>query len=162
MKQLISLGLVLFGTWLLLSGVYDNPLLIGLGVASVAIVVAVARHMGLIDREGHPLDVLPRIPLAWAWLFGQIMLANLDVVRRVLAPRPRISPTLVRIPTRLGGDDLGRVTYANWITLTPGTVSVTVERDTLLVHALSREGAAALATGDMERRVIALVGTRAR
>ena len=53
---------------------------------------------------------------------------------------------------------LSRVIYANSITLTPGTVTVSVEPETLLVHALTREGAAGLKEGDMERRVAAYAG----
>ena len=47
MKHGISLGLALFSTWLLLSGHY-TPLLIGLGAASVLLVLLVMRRMGLI------------------------------------------------------------------------------------------------------------------
>ena len=49
--------------------------------------------------------------------------------------------------------DLGRVIYANAITLTPGTVSVQLDRDTITVHALAKETADALATGEMARKV---------
>ena len=48
--------------------------------------------------------------------------------------------------------------YANSITLTPGTISVDVEPGEILVHAISRDGAAALETGDMDRRVTAMAG----
>jgi multicomponent Na+:H+ antiporter subunit E len=54
--------------------------------------------------------------------------------------------------------DLGRVVYANSITLTPGTVSIIVEEDTILVHALTPEGAADLAGGEMGRRVARMEG----
>ena len=53
--------------------------------------------------------------------------------------------------------DLGIVTFANSITLTPGTISIDVEEDGhILVHALSREGAEAFADGEMDRRVTEL------
>jgi multicomponent Na+:H+ antiporter subunit E len=50
------------------------------------------------------------------------------------------------------------VTYANSITLTPGTISVEVADGSILVHALTPEGAASLATGDMDRRVLRFEG----
>ncbi len=161
MRHALSLGLVLFGTWLLLSGIYDVPLMLAFGVGSTAIVVAIAMRMGIVDREGHPIHLLPRVVLSWTWLLAEIMKSNLDVARRVLARSPDISPTLVRLPTRLG-TDLGRVTYANWITLTPGTVSIIVEPGELVVHALTREGAASLEEGEMERRVVAFMGESPR
>ena len=51
--------------------------------------------------------------------------------------------------------DVGRTTFANSITLTPGTLSVEVGEDEFLVHALTIEGANDLAAGDMDRRVTA-------
>ncbi|MEX2642166.1 MAG: Na+/H+ antiporter subunit E [Acetobacterales bacterium] len=155
-SQAVSLGLVLFVSWLLLSGIYDSWLLLGLGVASVLVVVLLAWRMGMIDEEGHPVHLGARALTYWPWLLWEILKANIDVSRRVLSPGPDISPTLVTVPTALRSD-LGRVIYANSITLTPGTVSINVERDSVLVHALSRAGAAGVETGEMERRVAAFV-----
>jgi multicomponent Na+:H+ antiporter subunit E len=52
--------------------------------------------------------------------------------------------------------DVGKVIYANSITLTPGTVSVEIENDRILVHAITREAAEGLESGDMDRRVDAI------
>ncbi|MFN4089653.1 MAG: Na+/H+ antiporter subunit E, partial [Alphaproteobacteria bacterium] len=161
LAQVISLSLVLFVTWLLLSGIYDVPLLVGLGVVSVIAVVAISRRMGVIDHEGHPVHLGSRVLIYWPWLLTEIMKSNLDVARRILSSVPDISPVMVRVPTGLRSD-LGRVVYANSITLTPGTVSVVVDPDTILVHALTRDGAAAVEAGDMERRVVAFVDETAR
>jgi len=43
--------------------------------------------------------------------------------------------------------------YANSITLTPGTVSVNLEKDKILVYALSKEGADDLLSGEMAKRI---------
>ena len=157
MLHTISLALVLAGTWLLLSGIYDNALILGLGVLSVVAVVLVSVRMNLIDREGTPIHVTARIPIYWPWLLWEIMKASVDVARRAFAREPDIHPTLMRLPTRLRSD-LSRVIYANSITLTPGTVTVTVEPDTMIVHALTREGAEGLQEGEMERRVASFSG----
>jgi multicomponent Na+:H+ antiporter subunit E len=50
------------------------------------------------------------------------------------------------------------VFYANSITLTPGTVSVDVDGDNILVHAISIEAAADVERGDMNRRVVQFEG----
>ena len=157
MLHTISLALVLAGTWLLLSGIYDNALILGLGVLSVVAIVLVSLRMNLIDREGTPIHLTARIPIYWPWLLWEIMKASVDVARRALAREPDIHPTLMRLPTRLRSD-LSRVIYANSITLTPGTVTVTVEPDTMIVHALTREGAEGLQEGEMERRVASFSG----
>ena len=152
----ISLSLVLFATWLLLSGIYDALPLLILGVISVIVVVSISKRMGVIDNEGHPVHLGSRILIYWPWLLLEIMKSNLDVARRMISATPDISPIMVRVPTDLRSD-LGRVVYANSITLTPGTVSVVVDRDSIVVHALTGDGAAAVQAGDMERRVVAFM-----
>ena len=153
------MGVVLFGVWLLWSGHYsfDHTLVFVLGVVSCVAVVMIAVRMGVADEEGHPLQLIGRALIYGLWLLWAIFKANIDVALRVLHPRLPISPTLVQVPTSQKSD-LGRVIYANSITLTPGTVSVAVDDDTIMVHAISRDGAADLETGDMDRRVTSMEG----
>ena len=56
--------------------------------------------------------------------------------------------------------DLGRVVFANSITLTPGTLTLDVRDGRVLVHALTAETAEGLQTGEMDRKVTALEGSR--
>ena len=75
----------------------------------------------------------------------------MDVALRILNPGLPISPRLVRV--RAGQrTDVGRVLYANSITLTPGTVTIDTEGDTITVHALTAEAAAGVESGEMDRR----------
>lgn len=161
MAHAFSLGIVLFVTWLLLSGIYDVPLLVGLGIISVVIVIYLSRRMGVLDREAHPVHLSARIFAYWPWLLLEIMKSNIDVARRMFSRTPDITPVLIRLPTRLRSD-LGKVVYANSITLTPGTVTILVDGDSLIVHSLTRDGADALEEGDMERRVVAFTKETAR
>ncbi|NRA97861.1 MAG: Na+/H+ antiporter subunit E, partial [Planctomycetes bacterium] len=46
--------------------------------------------------------------------------------------------------------------YANSITLTPGTISLDVRKNRIMVHALTEEAADGVLSGDMGRRVSAL------
>jgi len=147
----VYLGLFLFGLWFLLSGSYV-ALLLALGFASSVFVVAIALRMHIVDRETHPIHLHSAIVFYWIWLTWEIVKANIDVARRVLDPRLPMSPNLLRVKATQK-TDLGRVSYANSITLTPGTVSVRVEGDSILVHALTREAAEVLAKGEMDRRV---------
>ena len=158
MVRIVSLGLVLFALWLLLSG-FLEPLLVGFGIASALFVAWIAYRMDVIDREGHPIHLTARILFYWPWLLWEIVKANVDVARRILSPQLTISPTLVRVPTSQQSE-LGHVIYANSITLTPGTVSLDLKGDTIEVHALSREGAESLLSGEMDRRVTDFEGHR--
>ncbi len=156
MFRSISLGLVLFAVWLLLSGIFE-PLLLGFGLGSTLAVVLIVRRMDLLDREGHPIHLGWRALAYWAWLTREIVGANLDVAKRILNPKLPIDPMIVRVKTSQGSE-LGQVIYANSITLTPGTVSMRVTEDSILVHAIAPQPAAALEAGDMDRRVTAMEG----
>jgi multicomponent Na+:H+ antiporter subunit E len=152
------LSLVLFGVWLLWSG-HTETLLIVLGAVSTLAVVAIAVRMRLVDDEGIPLGLLLRAPRFLPWMFWQIAKSNVDVARRILNPRLPIHPMVIRVKASQRRD-AGRVIYANCITLTPGTVSIDVEGDEIVVHALSRESAQGLASGEMDRRVSEYEGRR--
>lgn len=159
MGHAISLGLILFALWLSLSGFF-KPLLLGLGLVSCVFVVRIALRMDVVDREWYPIHLLfTRLLFYWPWLLKEIAKANIDVTRRILDPRLPISPTLVRLKASQRSD-IGRVTYANSITVTPGTVSIDLQRDEIVVHALTREAAAALEEGEMDRRVRVLEDPR--
>ncbi len=149
---------VLFGLWLLLSGLYA-PLHLTLGIVSSVFVAWIAERMGLLTPEPgdawlRPLRCLAYIP----WLAWQMAKANADVTRRILVPARAISPRVLRVPSTQASD-LARSVYANSITLTPGTISIDVAGDVITVHALSRQGAEDLATGEMGARVTALERT---
>lgn len=156
MFHAISLGLLLYGTWLLLSGHY-NPLLLGLGAASCVAVVAMCWRMDAIDREGHTIHLTWKAPWYWSWLAWEIVKANFDVTRRILSPSLPIDPRVVEVPATQS-DELGQVVYASWITLTPGTVSMVVVPGRIVIHALSAEGAQDLQTGRMGRKVCRMMG----
>jgi multicomponent Na+:H+ antiporter subunit E len=113
--------------------------------------------MDVADREGQPIHLTWKALVYWPWLMWQIVLANIDVARRVLSPALPISPTLFRVKTSQKSD-LGKVIYANSITLTPGTISMDVTGDEILVHALTREAAQSLKEGEMDRRVTIMAG----
>ena len=149
--KLIVLSLALAACWLALSGHYE-PLLLILGVVSVAFSLYIARRMQVVDHEGVPaglsLSALRQLP----WLIVEIGKANIAVARRILDPSLPITPTVFETPASQKSD-IGQATYANWITLTPGTVSVDLDPGTIRVHALSTDDAAGVQTGEMDRRV---------
>ena len=151
MLHLLNLGLLLALFWLGLSGHY-TLLLLAFGVLSVALVVWLAHRMDVIDHESVPLHLSRGALTFWPWLLVEIVKSNIDVVRRVLDPRLPIQRSVIRVPT---GEmsPLRETIYANAITLTPGTVSLDIGDGEVVVHALSREAAEAVRSGDMARRV---------
>jgi len=146
--------LVLF--WLGLSGLYI-PLILGLGALSIAVIAVLSSRARLIDEEGFPVELLLNALWYWPWLVWQILCSGVTVAKIIVSPSLPASPTLitVRASQRTAA---GRTTYANSITLTPGTVSVGVDRDEILVHALTEAGAADVAEGGMDRMVTKFEG----
>ena len=157
MKHAIALFLLLMAVWLLNSGHY-TVLITSFGVVSCLFVVWLSRRMGIIDEEGLPIHLLPRLPLYLPWIAKEVVLSNLDTARRILGLGwPRVSPRLLDVPTTQHSD-LGRVLYANSITLTPGTVSIRVHGTKITVHAIAENVADDLLEGEMDRRVTKLEG----
>lgn len=157
MLRHLTLFLVLLAFWVLLSGQVDftqshQRYLFGCGIVSCAFATYVAARVGFLYEEGDFTGIVLRQPPYLVWLLGQILVSNLDVARRVWAPKLDISPEVLRIPYETE-TDLATAIYANSITLTPGTVSVMVdeERREILIHALTKGKEASLR--DMHDRV---------
>ena len=136
--------------WLIVSGHY-TPLLLMLGALSVLLVVVVVTRMAVADEEGLPLRILPRLPGYLLWLCWQILLSAFAVLRLVWSPR-RPRPVVAAVPAA-GLPDLSKVVYANSITLTPGTLSVSFRDEDIEVHAIQQAGITDLEGGAMLNRV---------
>lgn len=136
-RYLVILTIVLILYWLLLSGYLHNPVLLTMGAISVLAVLALSARMRILDNETVPYFHGKALGY-FVWLFKEIVGANMAVVKAVLSPDMQISPKMTKVPMKQS-TDLGRVTFANSITLTPGTISVEMLEDKILVHALLTE-----------------------
>ena len=132
------MALVYFILWLAMNGRVTTE------TVTLGILVSAALH--LFSRRFlsvHPasptlmLRLLPRVLLYLALLFIEIVKANLQVIRLVLSPVIEVEPCLIRFRSDLRTEP-ARVALANSITLTPGTLTVSLEGNDLLIHALDR------------------------
>lgn len=144
----------LFCLWIVLSGKLD-VFHLTLGVISCLIVTTLSRDLifpnsntnGVLRTGGRFFRYIP-------WLLYKIFMANLNVLFLVFHPKmmERIDPRIFKFQSRLQ-KDLALVTFANSITLTPGTITVYVNvNGTFTVHALDQKSREAL-PGDMEKRI---------
>ena len=156
MMRPLALAALLFAIWLLLSGRWDGVALAS-GAAASLLVAALAVRMD--GAWGRPLGIGWRLALYLPWLAWQTARANLAVAAIVLAPRLRLDAAAGWVPASQK-TDIGLAAFANSITLTPGTVSLAVEKGRIYVHALSRRGLEELRKGEMDRRARALETTR--
>jgi len=153
----LSLGGVLYALWLLLSGYLETWLLL-LGLASVGVAVFVSIRMDVVDHEGHPIHLSWRALLYWPWLGWEIVKANIDVAKAILSRDMPIELRVLRIKASQV-TELGYVLFANSITLTPGTVTLTLDSiGEMDIHSLTPASTEGLLSGDMDRRVHELEG----
>ena len=150
MMPALFLFLLLAAFWALLSGQFHNNFLIAAGVLCVTFIVWMSRRMGLLDDEGVPARFYPRALAYLPWLAWQVVLSNWDVFKRIWSKDVAIDPRMTWIPysTRHA---FVTTTYANSITLTPGTVTVSVDDKRMLIHCLAKDTEDGLLSGDMER-----------
>ena len=146
--------IILFVVWLLLSGKFDL-FHISLGIISCALVSFFSSDLLF------PSLKLKGLPILWLrfikyipWLLYQIFLANIHVLYLTFHPRMMelIDPRIIKFKSRLKSD-MSLVTFANSITLTPGTITVNVSIDgDFKVHAIDRASGDPL-PGEMEKQI---------
>jgi len=153
----LVLFVLLAAIWLLWSGHFAEPLLLGFGLVSCLLVTWLVHRMDKID--GTPTDwaLAGRSLFYVPWLLGEIVKSNLHVTRVILDPSLPIRPQLVSCEASQK-TDLGQVIYANSITLTPGTITLDLRDGRVLVHAITDTTAGGITDRVMDRRVAALEG----
>lgn len=150
MRHTVGLAAVLASFWLALSGHY-TPLMLAFAAISISLVLFLVHRMDIVDHENQPLRLGWRAPSALAWLMGQILQSSWDVTRRIWTGRPAVRPAMGHVTTR-GMSEVAQVAYANWITLTPGTLSVALHDGDIEIHALDAGLIRDLEEGSMAAR----------
>ena len=149
--------IAMFLFWILLSGEFTFILITSGVVASL--ITAYLSHdifIGKADLKtetGRVFKFIVYIP----WLLWEIILANVEIAYLVLNPKPLVDPQIVRFKNDLK-TDLGIVTLAHSITLTPGTVTVDANREEFVIHAIWQKSAEGIIGGEMQRKVKKIEG----
>lgn len=155
MKYTLTLCLAMLAVWYLWSG-HNEPHLLIIGGLSVLLCLWIAKRMGIVDEEGAPAQLgLRPFTSYMPWLAKEIVESNIEVTKTILSREMDLKRNMIEIGAHQK-TELGRVILANSITLTPGTISVKMEGDRILIHALSFEGAEEDLSGEMGRRVCRL------
>ena len=101
------------------------------------------------EIKAHGLSNILRLISYVFCLISQMMIAGVDVARRVMRAVPDISPGLIKVETPLD-DDFSITLNANSITLTPGTITIDVQKNengcTFWVHSISKDGLESIKT----------------
>jgi multicomponent K+:H+ antiporter subunit E len=145
MKRLLPhplLSLILWLTWLAINNTVA-PAHVVLGAVLALVIPLADLHLtdGTWPRLNRPL-VAARLVLR---VLIDIVVCNVDVLRRVLGPESKIRPGFLRVPLDLK-EDWAITTLASIITMTPGTLTADVAEDNsfLLVHVFHIDDADAI------------------
>jgi len=144
---------IMLSFWVILSGMFD-AFHLTLGVICCLLIALFSGKMLFADlrvevRARQIFGMLVYGP----WLLWEIVLSSLQIAYIVLHPQmlDKMDPQLIRFKTKLKSN-FARVTFAQSITLTPGTITVSLQNDEMTVYALTQSAAASL-PGEMERRI---------
>ncbi len=136
---------------------WNGKFTVEIGVMGVAICAAlylfISRFMGYSLRtEREALKCLGKAARYLLFLLAEIMKANLDVAKMILAYDIEPEPVLARFTTDLH-TETGRVILANSITLTPGTLTVDLHNGEYLVHCLDEGYAEGMEQSEFIERI---------
>ncbi len=149
MLRSVLLFFILLLVWLLLSGHYTF-LIISLGVISCFFCVYLTRRANILDNELLPVTFFPRIIQYIIWLIKEIIISNISTAKVILTNSENPEIFIVKCTQKTPE---GKTTYANSITLTPGTVTTDIKNNILEVHALTSEFGDDVRSGDMDKKV---------
>ena len=125
--------LVLLGLWTLLTASLTPDELIAGAVVAALVTWLAGPRLSIFSGIRLTLSAPYHLVLYLAHFTMALIRANLDMARRVLSPSLPLRPAMVHVGTNLHSS-LGRLLLANSITLTPGTLSVDIQDDGILVH----------------------------
>ncbi len=154
MKTVILSFTSLFLLWLLLSGYFKANLTI-FGIISCTLVTYISIKLKIYSSHHERIKFNLRLPFYIPWLLKEITKSNLHVARCILDSNNRTQPQVVYSkPSQK--TNTGLAVYANSITLTPGTISIDINDNEILVHALTNHTAQGIINGDIDKRVTKL------
>ena len=145
----VTLFIVLFGFWLLMSGYY-TPLILSLGVISCLLCVYLTIKGKFLDNETLPIYFFPRLIQYTLWLIKEILKSNIATAKVIIMKSEE--PELFSVKATQKTNE-GKVTYANSITLTPGTVTTKIKNDIFEVHALTKDFGDDVRSSEMDKMV---------
>lgn len=133
MRSRFLINILLTLVWVALTGSYDNTTFI-FGFALSFVVIWI---IGRDDGSKKYVAIAPRIISFLLYFLYQLVKANIQVAYDVVTPTFYMKPGIVRLPLD-AETDLEITLLANFISLTPGTLSLDVSEDrkVLYVHAM--------------------------
>jgi multicomponent Na+:H+ antiporter subunit E len=149
--------MIMFSFWILLSGEFTFVLITSGVVASL--IVAYMSHdifIGKADLKVETIRVLKFIKYL-PWLLWQVVISNVEIAYLVLNPKLLADPKIVFFKPDLK-TDMGIVTLAHSITLTPGTITIDASKEEFVIHSIWQKTAESIIDEDAKRKVKQIEG----
>lgn len=135
--------------WIIIAGIGGTKIFLFLSIISIIVSFLCAKYLNLLPKKSYKIF---NFVLYIFWLLKEIAQSSLYVTKLIWSIKPNIKPTIVEINTNL--NELGKIViYANSITLTPGTLSIDIIDNKILVHSLTTKGLRDLLSGSMEKKL---------
>lgn len=146
------MAVVFMAFWVILNGRVDWDVLITGAAIGIVMWGLVLMFTGWsVKKEIRAIGLLPHAFSYVFFLLVEIFKANMGVLKVILFHRADPVIRVIKTPLK---SRAARVVLANSITLTPGTVTVRLEGDTLTVHALTGKIAEGLTDFSLEKRLV--------
>lgn len=147
------------GFWYIMSGFFDVTHTL-MGVVSVSIVMAINYKLKAFSFYENENDVIKELrflymPWYFIWLIWQIIVSGIEVAKILLSPSLPIKTSMVRFKVNYPNPH-AKMILGNSITLTPGTLTVDINGDEFIVHAISPASFEGIASDKMPKQVLKL------
>lgn len=144
--------LVFLLIWIIFNEKFNLEILLFGLVISAAVLAFVCKFMDYsLAKERMFYKKLPGMICYVLVLVKEILMANLNVCHLILSEKEEIDPAIVEFRADDMKTPAGRAFYANAVTLTPGTITVSLEQDTYVVHCLDESMAEGLVDSKLEQ-----------
>jgi len=135
---------LLFLFWIILSQQFTLEIAL-IGAGAVGLIMLYSKSLLFSPKETtlfSPGKIVLFVKFIFVMLI-EILKSNWQVAKIVLSPSLPISPSFVKVKKTFE-KDFDKVIFGNSVTLTPGTLTVDIDEEGFLVHALTKEAAEGL------------------
>ena len=148
--------LLMFILWIIFNGRMTAEIaLIGLAMTAAVYWFACRYLHYSLEMEKRFFRRLPRLLGYYFLLVWEIVKANWALIRILLHPGEKVHPVLTSFEGKCASQ-WGRAALADSITLTPGTITVSLEDNRYIVHCLDERFASGLENSIFEQRILAI------
>lgn len=135
--------------WCILSGIPStaSKLLFTIFIPLINLLLSIKLNLSILKDYFKTSSIM-----YFLWILKEILISSISVVKIVWTKSNSSLGVIISLQT-IQTKDIGLLTYANSITLTPGTITLCIESKKLIVHALNTSFMIDLQAGNMDKKI---------